>query len=97
MNAKAQAVEGMSYNVPLTMGNWNGKVDMLMIRLDDFNLILGIYFMRKNQIIPMPHLDRAMVMQESNPYFIPCVHPFRKEGKKKAAEVSSVVVEKGLK
>ena len=62
MNAKAQAVEGMSYNVPLTMGNWNGKMDMLVIRLDDFDLILSIDFMRKNQIFPMPHLDGAMVM-----------------------------------
>ena len=90
-------MEGMSYIVPVCMGNWIGKADMLVIRLDDFDLILGIEFMRKNQIVPIPHLDGAMVMQESSPCFVPCVHPFGKEEKKKTAEISSVVVEKGLK
>ena len=42
---------------------------MLVIRLDDFDLILGIDFMQKNPIVPMPHPDGAMVMSEARPYF----------------------------
>ncbi|KAG6506195.1 hypothetical protein ZIOFF_031513 [Zingiber officinale] len=36
MNAKAQAVVGMTYNVPLTVGTWVGKANMMMIPLEDF-------------------------------------------------------------
>ena len=70
---------------------------MLVIRLDDFDLILGIDFMRKNHVVPMPHLDGAMVMSEARPCFVPCVHPFGKEGKKQKVEISSMSVKRGLK
>ncbi|XP_042444160.1 uncharacterized protein K02A2.6-like [Zingiber officinale] len=46
VNAKAQVVVGMTYNVPLTVGTWVGKANMMVIR--------------KTKMVPMPHLDRVM-------------------------------------
>lgn len=91
VNAKAQAIVGMVYNVPITVGNWVGKVNMMIIQLEDFQLILGI----KD---PMPHLDGVMVMQESNPCFVHCLHPYGKgQNKHKINNISAVAFEKGLK
>lgn len=42
VNAKAQAIVGRVYNVPIAVGNWVGKVNMMIIQLEDFQLILGI-------------------------------------------------------
>ncbi|KAG6515103.1 hypothetical protein ZIOFF_025488 [Zingiber officinale] len=60
VNAKAQAVVGMAYNVPLTVGTWVGKANMMVIPLEDFQIILGMDFLRKTKAVLMPHLDGVM-------------------------------------
>ncbi|KAG6472970.1 hypothetical protein ZIOFF_070450 [Zingiber officinale] len=52
VNAKAQVVVGMTYNVPLTVGTWVGKANMMVIR--------------KTKMVPMPHLDRVMKKEKTN-------------------------------
>ncbi|KAG6478499.1 hypothetical protein ZIOFF_061942 [Zingiber officinale] len=97
VNAKAQAVVGMAYNVPLTVGTQVGKANMMMIPLEDFQIILGMDFLRKTKTVPMPHLDGVMVMQESNPCFVSAVHPYGKDQNKgKTNIISAISLEKGL-
>ncbi|KAG6506505.1 hypothetical protein ZIOFF_031829 [Zingiber officinale] len=97
VNAKAQAVVGMAYNVPLTVGTQVGKANMMVIPLEDFQIILGMDFLRKTKMVPMPHLDGVMVMQESNPCFVSAVHPYGKgQNKGKTNIISAISLEKGL-
>ncbi|KAG6522526.1 hypothetical protein ZIOFF_019666 [Zingiber officinale] len=97
VNAKAQAVVGMAYNVPLTVGTQMGKANMMVIPLEDFQIILGMDFLRKTKTLPMPHLDGVMVMQESNPCFVSAVHPYEKgKNKGKTNIISAISLEKGL-
>ncbi|KAG6472969.1 hypothetical protein ZIOFF_070449 [Zingiber officinale] len=82
VNANAQAVVDMIYNVLLTVGTWVGKANMMVIPLEDFQIIPGMDFLQKMKTVLMPHLDGVMVMQESNPCFIPIVHPYGKGQKR---------------
>ncbi|XP_070013049.1 uncharacterized protein [Nicotiana sylvestris] len=87
VNAKAQAIVGMAYNIPMSIGNWKGKVNLMVISLEDFEVILGIDFMRKNRFVPMPHLDRVMIMHETAPGFVKVVHPYGKEKTQRRASL----------
>ncbi|XP_070008731.1 uncharacterized protein [Nicotiana sylvestris] len=98
VNAKAQAIVGMAYDVPMSVGNWKGKVNLMVIPLKEFEMILGIDFMRKHRFFPMPHLDGVMIMNEMSPGFVKAVHPYgREETQRKASLISAMMVEKGLK
>ncbi|XP_070032451.1 uncharacterized protein [Nicotiana tomentosiformis] len=98
VNAKAQAIMGMAYNVPMSIGYWKGKANLMVIPLEDFEAILGIDFMRKYCFVSMPHLDGVMIMHEMAPSFVKVIHPYGKEEtQQKDSLVSAMMVEKGLK
>ena len=102
VNAKAQAIVGMAYSVSMSTGNWVGKHNLMVMPLGDFEIILGIDFLRKYQFVPFPHLDGVMVMSGSDAGFLKGVHPFgniNKVAKKKDKEMllSAMSIDKGLK
>jgi hypothetical protein len=45
VNSKAQRIAGMSYDVPITLDQWRGKQDVLVVNLDDYDIILGLDFL----------------------------------------------------
>jgi hypothetical protein len=45
VNSKAQRITGMSYNMPITLDQWRGKQDVLVVNLDDYDIILGLDFL----------------------------------------------------
>ncbi|GAV79043.1 LOW QUALITY PROTEIN: gag-asp_proteas domain-containing protein, partial [Cephalotus follicularis] len=51
----AQAVAGMAHGVQITMGEWAGKIDLMVVPLDDFDLILGNNFFVTEKVLIMPH------------------------------------------
>ena len=65
VNTKAQAIVGMAYSVSMSTGNWVGKHNLMVMLLGEFEIILGIDFLRKFQFVPFPHLDGVMVMDGS--------------------------------
>ncbi|WMV37253.1 hypothetical protein MTR67_030638 [Solanum verrucosum] len=102
VNAKAQAIVGMAYGVSMLTENWVGKHNLMVMPLGDFEIILGIDFMRKFQFVPFPHLDGMMIMNEGNPGFVKGVYPFGKvnkvaKNKDKGMLLSAMSIDKGLK
>jgi hypothetical protein len=49
---------GVAYVVPLKVGEWTGKVNFLVVPLDDFDIILGNEFFVLAKAIPMPFFGR---------------------------------------
>ena len=61
VNAKAQRILGMAYGVSVVLDKWQGKQDLLVVTLDDFDVILGLDFLRKAKIALMPHLNGILL------------------------------------
>ena len=60
---------GMAHGVSMSTGCWVGKHNLMVMPLGDFEIILGIDFLRKFQFVPFPQLDGVMVMNRSNAGF----------------------------
>ncbi|PHU30536.1 hypothetical protein BC332_02629 [Capsicum chinense] len=99
VSSKAQAVIAMAYDVQMVIGSWTGKHILMVMPLRDFEVILGIDFLRKFYFVPFPHLDGVMIRDETNPSFIKASYPYGevKKGKNKGPINSAISVEKGLK
>ena len=70
VNAKAQAIVGMAYGVSISTESLVGKHNLMVMPLGEFDIILGIDFLRKFQFVPFPHLDGVMVMNGSKLDFL---------------------------
>ena len=57
VNLEVEKVVGLAHQFPLTLGKWIILVDFIVIPLDDFDIILGQEFMKKEKEASMPHLD----------------------------------------
>ena len=54
------------------------KHNLMVMPLGDFEMILGIDFVLKFQIVPFLHLHGIMIMKEDNAGFVKCVYLFGK-------------------
>ncbi|XP_015084245.1 uncharacterized protein LOC107027655 [Solanum pennellii] len=102
INSKAQVIVGMAYGVSISTGSWVGKHNLMVMPLGEFDIILGIDFLRKFQFVPVPHLDGMMVINEKNTQFLKGVHPFVKvskvaKKKDKGILLFAILINKGLK
>ncbi|XP_075087766.1 uncharacterized protein LOC142169758 [Nicotiana tabacum] len=99
MNSKAQPGYGVVLDVPMILGHWSEKFNMTVVPLDDFNVLLGIDFLKKKKVTPIPHLDGLMFMGESSPDFVKGIMPYEvnNENAGIAALISAIAFEKGLK
>ncbi|XP_069152857.1 uncharacterized protein [Solanum lycopersicum] len=82
--------------------SWVGKHNLMVMPLGEFEIILGIDFLRKIQFVPFPHLDGVMVMNGSNVGFLKRVHPFGNinkvaKNKDRGMFLSAMSINKGLK
>jgi len=97
VNSKAQRIAGMSYDVLITLDQWRGKQDVLVVSLDDYDIILGLDFLRKVKVVLMPYLNGMMIASEGCPCFVPCCNVAAanvvKGGK---SLVSAIAIDKAL-
>ncbi|CAO2836355.1 unnamed protein product [Amaranthus hypochondriacus] len=49
INSRATPVYGKAWNVPVRLGKWKGKVDFLVVGIDDEDVVLGMEFLHKVQ------------------------------------------------
>ena len=95
VNSKAQKIQGITKDVLLQVGEWKGKINLLCVPLDDFNLILGIDFFLKSKAALIPHLGGLMILEEKQPCFVPAVKG-KAEKHGKAEMMSALQLKKGL-
>jgi hypothetical protein len=97
VNSKAQRIAGMSYDVPITLDQWRGKQDVLVVNLDDYDIILGLDFLRKAKIVLMPYLNGVMIASEGCPCFVPCCNvAAAKVVKGGKGLISAIAIDKAL-
>ena len=92
----------MAYRVSMPTESWVGKHNLMVMQLGEFEIILGIDFLRKFQFVLFPHLDGVMVMNGSNGGFLKGVHPFGNvnnvsKKKDKGMFLSAMSIDKGQK
>ncbi|GAV75623.1 Asp_protease_2 domain-containing protein [Cephalotus follicularis] len=66
VDSQPQAVIGMAHSVKISMGDWDGKINLMVVPLDDFDLILGNEFFISEKIFIMPHLCGLLITNEQN-------------------------------
>ncbi|XP_060181990.1 uncharacterized protein LOC132611597 [Lycium barbarum] len=74
INSPPQLVGGIAKGVPVKMGPYEGKFDLRVVIIDDFDLIVGLEFMRQTNIIPIPYADVLLMMgaNGAKPCIVPC-------------------------
>ncbi|KAH7845877.1 hypothetical protein Vadar_006951 [Vaccinium darrowii] len=97
VNSTAQAVHGTTSNISLKVGNWNGRVDLMVYPLDDFELILGNEFFLAAKVAVMPYLGGILIADEKQPCFVPRHVKDKRIREGAGGWISAIQVQKGLK
>ncbi|KAA0026026.1 Asp_protease domain-containing protein [Cucumis melo var. makuwa] len=45
----------------INLGGWNGPVDFMVLKMDDFNVVFGMEFLLEHHVIPMPSAKCLMI------------------------------------
>lgn len=64
VNSKTQSVLGRASGVPLEVGEWKGKMDFLLVPLNDLDIILDNEFFVQAKAGPIPFLRGLLVINE---------------------------------
>ena len=70
VNSEVLPIVGVSKRVPLKLGAWSGVMDLVVVRMDDFGVVLGMDFLLERKVLPMP-LAKCLVITDHNPTVIP--------------------------
>ena len=70
VNSQAQVMRGMAFDVQVTIDEWDGRMNLMMVLLDDYNLILGNDFFIAAKVAILPHLFGLMIHDEKKLYFV---------------------------
>ncbi|XP_060674828.1 uncharacterized protein LOC132804444 [Ziziphus jujuba] len=73
MNAEVKPLDGMARNVELHLGTWQGNVNFSVAPMDDFDIVLGMEFLREFNVVPLPRYNTVCIM-EGGPCMIPTMH-----------------------
>ena len=62
-------VLGVAQRTPIKLGTWTGRTDFVIVKMDYFDIVLGMDFLLEHKVIPMP-LEKSLVITGSNPTII---------------------------
>ncbi|KAA0055009.1 uncharacterized protein E6C27_scaffold43052G001620 [Cucumis melo var. makuwa] len=54
VNFVALPIVGLVKRMTIKLGGWKGPVDLVVVKMDDFDVVLGMEFLLEHQVIPMP-------------------------------------------
>ncbi|XP_042974786.1 uncharacterized protein LOC122306425 [Carya illinoinensis] len=72
VNSEAKPLDGVTHGVELQLGTWKGKVDFSVAPMDDFNIVLGMEFLRQFNVVSLPYYNSVCIL-EGGPCMIPTV------------------------
>ena len=67
VNSEAKPVLGIAYGVKFKVGEWTGKVNFLVMELDDFDVILGGEFLVAAKAALLPFIGVLLIIDEKQP------------------------------
>ncbi|RVW34706.1 hypothetical protein CK203_107126 [Vitis vinifera] len=70
-----------------------GRVDFTVALMDDFKMVLGMDFLQKVKVVPLPFLGSMAILEEEKSCMVPTIT----EGSPKTLMLSAMQVKKGLK
>ena len=70
-NSEVKKISKEARDVPVRLGAWSGMMDFTVVPLDDHKFIMGIEFMRKVEVVLMPHLNSISIMDKECPCMVP--------------------------
>ena len=99
IHSEAKLVSGIAFGVKFKVGEWTGKVNFLIMKLDDFDVILGDEFIRATKATLLPFIGVMPIFDEKQPCYVPVRRRARnsKASKGKEPMVSTRQVEHRLK
>ncbi|KAA0046931.1 uncharacterized protein E5676_scaffold298G00320 [Cucumis melo var. makuwa] len=66
VNSDVLPIIGLVKRTMIRLGGWSGLMDFVVVKVDDFDVVLGIEFLLEHQVIPMP-LAKCLVITGSTP------------------------------
>ncbi|XP_074277204.1 DNA damage-inducible protein 1-like [Silene latifolia] len=66
VNSSAKLIQGVAKDVVIKMSEWSGKLDFTSVPMDDFNIVLGMDFLKRTPTFLAPH-NGSLMMVGSNP------------------------------
>ncbi|KAL4027588.1 hypothetical protein IC575_010758 [Cucumis melo] len=66
VNSAALPIIGLVKRTMIRLGGWSGLVDFGVVKMDDFDVVLGMKFLLEHQVIPMP-LAKCLVITGPTP------------------------------
>ncbi|KAA0060093.1 uncharacterized protein E6C27_scaffold39G00090 [Cucumis melo var. makuwa] len=66
VNSAALPIIGLVKRTTIRLGGWSGLVDFVVVKIDDFDVVLGMEFLLEHQVILMP-LAKCLVITGSTP------------------------------
>lgn len=93
MNAAARRLGGVAKDVDMVLGAWKGPVDFSVAPMDDFQVVLGMDFMRKVSAVVMPSFNSVCIFNKDSP----CMISGTSGPKAEAKQLSAMQVAKGAK
>ncbi|ERN02776.1 hypothetical protein AMTR_s00086p00067620 [Amborella trichopoda] len=86
VNAAPRVIVGTARDVPLKVGAWNGRITLVVVPLDDFEVIFGLEFLATAKAVVVPHLGVVTLYDK----LYPCMVPVERKGKGKALSALQV-------
>nr|XP_009766479.1 PREDICTED: uncharacterized protein LOC104217845 [Nicotiana sylvestris] len=74
-NSPPQPVGGIAKEVPVKLGPYEGKFNLRVVIIDDFELIVGLEFLRQTNTMHVPFADMLLMIgtNRAKPCIIPCM------------------------
>ncbi|KAA0047475.1 uncharacterized protein E5676_scaffold507G00670 [Cucumis melo var. makuwa] len=69
MNSAALPIIRLVKRMMIRLGGWSDFVDFVVVKMDNFDVVLGMEFLLEHQLIPMP-LAKCLVITRSAPFVV---------------------------
>ena len=54
VNSTALPITGVVKRTVVKLREWSGRADFVIVKMDDFDIVLGMEFLFEHKVIPMP-------------------------------------------